>query len=93
MAAILFLADGPKSIASVFPVIYHISNLKSIAETVLKILRSQVGQTARQTDGQKDRRKEGQTDGRPAFLCPTQTSFAEDYNMNTKMILEYHVNR
>ena len=63
MAAILLLADGPKSIASVFPVVlYHISNLKSIGEAVLKISRSQVGWK----------------DGRPAFPCPTQTSFAED---------------
>ena len=78
MAAILFLADGPKSIASVILVIwYHISNLKSIGETVLKVSRSQVGrtegQTDRQTHGRLEWRKNGPTDGR--------TSFAEDKNV------------
>ena len=67
MVAILFLADGPKSKASVFMVVlYNISNLKSIGEAVLAISRSQVGRT------------EGRKDGRPVFPCPTQTSFAED---------------
>ena len=52
MVAILFLADGPKSIAFVFPVVlYHISNLKSIGEAFPKISRSQFGRMARQTDG------------------------------------------
>ena len=63
MVAILVFAHGPKSIASIFSVVwYHISNLKLNGEMVLKISRSQVGRT----------------DGRPAFLCPTQTSFTED---------------
>ena len=66
-AAILFLADGPKSIASVILVFwYHISNLKSIGETVLKISRSQVGRTEGQTDRQTDRQTEGWNDGRMA---------------------------
>ena len=66
MVAILFLADGPKSIASVKSVVrYHISNLKSIGETVLKISRSQVG------------RMDGMTDDRYFYVIPHQTSFAE----------------
>ena len=70
MADIMFLADGPKSTASVFHVVlYHISNLKSIGQAVLKISRSQVGRT----DGRKDER--------PAFPFPTQTSFVEDKNV------------
>ena len=65
MAAICFLAEGPKSIASVFPVVlYHISNLKSIGETVLKISRSQVGRTERQTD------TDGRTDDRHFYVLP-----------------------
>ena len=61
MAVILVFAHGPKSIASVFSVVwYHISNLKLNGEMVLKISRSQVGRT----DGPTDGRKEGQTDGR-----------------------------
>ena len=58
MVAILFLADGPKSIASVFPVvIYHISNLKSIG---VRFLRYRV----HKSDGRKDRQTDRQTDGR-----------------------------
>ena len=76
MVAILFLANGPKSIASVFPVVfYHISNLKSIGEVVLKISRSQVGQ------------KDGRKDGRAAFPCPTQTSFTEDNKISKYICL------
>ena len=51
-------------------ILAHGPKSKSIDETVLKISRSQVGRTEGQTDGR--------TDGRPAFLCPTQTLFAED---------------
>ena len=42
MAAILFLADGPKSIAPVLYVVWHQkSDLKSIGEPIIKISRSQ----------------------------------------------------
>ena len=44
-------------------------------------LRYHVHKSDRQKDrwtGQTHRQTEGQTNGRPAFLCPTQTSFAED---------------
>ena len=40
------------------------------------------GRTDKRKDKQTDGWKDGQTDGRPAFLCPTQTSFAEDNKDN-----------
>ena len=100
MAAILVFAHGPKSIASVFFVVwYYVSKFKSIGETVLKISRSQVGRTEGRTAQQKDRRKDerpdGRKDGRPPFLCPTQTLFAEDKKkpnsdfLKKKLFLKY----
>ena len=69
MVAILFLADDPKSIASVFMVVwYHISNLKSIGETVLKISLSQV----RQTEGRNDRQTTSISMSYPNFVCRGQ---------------------
>ena len=42
MAAILILAHGPKSIASVlYNILHHISNLKSIGEMIPNVSRSQ----------------------------------------------------
>ena len=61
----LVFTDGPKSIASVILVIlYDISNLKSIGETVLRISHSQVGRTEGQTD-KTDGRKDGMTEEWP----------------------------
>ena len=65
MAAILVFAHGPKSIASVFSVVwYHISNLKLNGEMVLKISRSQT----RRTDG----RTTGISMSYPNFVCGGQ---------------------
>ena len=74
MAAISFLAEGPKSIASVFQVVWYISNLKSIGEMIKRSC-SQVGRT------------EGQTDDR--YFCPTQTSFVEDKKDSKKIFFKY----
>ena len=72
-AATLFLGNGPKSIAPAFSVVwYHISNLKSIGETDLKIPRSQVGRTEGRADGRPDGRtvelKDGRTDDRYFYV-------------------------
>ena len=70
MAAILVFTNGPKSIASVFPVVwYHISDLRSIGETVLKISPSQVGRTEGQTDEQMDGWTTGISMSYPNFVC------------------------
>ena len=51
MAAILVLADGPKSMASVLKMVYQNPNLKSIGGTVLKILRPDGSQVRWPTNG------------------------------------------
>ena len=51
MAAILVLADGLKSTASVLKVVYHNPTLKSIGGTVLKILHSDGSQVRWPTNG------------------------------------------